>query len=78
MFMSLLSKNVRFWACFYSPEIATEALLHFNGATCGLQRSLRYTLKRPKTHSKSASVESQQALNRAKTAFFPVFSNAKF
>ena len=58
MFMSLLSKNVRFWACFYSPEIATEALLHSNGATFGLQRSLRCTPKRPETDSKSATFES--------------------
>ena len=58
MFMSLLSKNVRFWACFYSPEIATEALLHSNGATFGLQRSLRCTPKRAETDSKSATFES--------------------
>ena len=58
--------------------IATEPLLHFNGATFGLQRSLRYTPKWPKTHSKSASVESQQTLNRAKTAFSRVFSDVIF
>ena len=58
MFMSLLSKNVRFWACFYSHEIATEALLHSNGATFGLQWSLRCTPKRAETDSKSATFES--------------------
>jgi len=58
MFMSLLSKNARFVACFYLPEIATEALLHSNGATFGLQRSLRCTPKRPETESKSATFES--------------------
>ena len=52
--------------------------MHFNGATFGLQRSLRYTLKRPETHSKSASVESQQTLNRARTAFSLVFRDIKF
>ncbi len=35
-----------------------EAPLDANGATFGLQRSLRYTPKRPKTDSKSATFES--------------------
>ena len=47
MFMSLLSKNVRFWACFYSPEIVTEALLHSNGGSVALQNGLKRTLKVP-------------------------------
>ena len=58
--------------------IAKVAPLDANGATFGLQRSLRCTPKRPKTHSKSATFESKQTLNRAKTAFFDVFRNVNF
>ena len=58
--------------------IATEAPLDANGATFGLQRSLRCAPKRPKTDSKSATFESQQTLNRTKTPFFPVSADGKF
>ena len=78
MFMLLLIKNARFGACFWPRYIATEALLHSNGATFGLQRSLRCTPKRPKTECKSATFERKQTLNRAKTAFSPVSADAKF
>ncbi len=78
MFMSFLTENARLGARFYPCEIATEALLHSNGATFGLQRSLRCTPKRPKTECKSATFERKQTLNWAKTAFFPVSPDAKF
>ena len=76
--MLFLTKNIRFGARFYSREIATEALLHSDGGTFGLQRSLRCTPKRPKTECKSATFERKQTLNRAKTAFSPVSADAKF
>ena len=58
-------------------KIATEAPLDSNGGTFGLQRSLRCAPKRPKTHSKSATFESKQTLNRAKTAFSDVSADDK-
>ena len=73
-----LIKNARFGACFWPRYIATEALLHSNGATFGLQRSLRCTPKRPKTESKSATIERKQTLNGAKTAFFSVSVDDNF
>ena len=57
--------------------IAKVAPLDANGATFGLQRSLRCTPKRPKTESKSATFESQQTLNRAKTVFSDVSADDK-
>ena len=58
MFMLFLIKNARFGACFWPRYIATEAPLDSNGATFGLQRSLRCTPKVPQTDSKSATFES--------------------
>ena len=77
MFMLFLIKNARFGACFWPRYIATEAPLDSNGATFGLQNLSRCTSKRPKTNSKSATFESQQTLNRTKTAFSPVFRDGK-
>ena len=75
MLTSFSCKNSHFIKCFRPHYFATEAPLGSNGATFGLQRSLRCTPKRPKTESKSATFESKQTLNRAKMAFSDVFGN---
>ncbi len=58
MLTAFSCKNSRFRRCFRPHYFATEAPLDANGATFGLQRSLRCTPKRPKTESKSATFES--------------------
>ena len=78
MFTSFSCKNSRFRRCFRPHYFATEAPLGSNGATFGLQRSLRCTSKRPKTDSKSATFESQQTLNCPILLFSSVFRNIKF
>ena len=53
-----MGENDRFRRQNRPRKIATEAPLDANGATFGLQRSLRCTPKQPKTHSKSGTFES--------------------
>ena len=74
----MFCKNTTFRAQNMPRYIAKVAPLDANGATFGLQRSLRCTPKRPKTVSKSATFESKQTLNRAKMAFSDVFGNVNF
>ncbi len=57
MVMRILDKNTHFRERFRPRYVATEAPLDANGATFGLQRSLRCTPKQPKTECKSGTFE---------------------